>query len=63
MQYIRIILSIPVLLLGLYRLILIPERFDIFNFVITLILLVLGFLLAAKGLKGLREQKTDKRTK
>ena len=63
MQYIRIILSIPVLLLGLYRLILIPDHFDIINFVITLILLILGYLLAAKGLKGLREQKAEKRTK
>jgi|GEM_PF-1914214 len=63
MQYIRIIVSIPVLLLGLYRLIMIPVHFDILNIIITLILLVLGYLLASIGLKELRTQKAEKRTK
>ena len=63
MQYIRIILSIPVLLLGFYRSIVILDHFDIFNFIITLVLLVLGYLLASKGIKELRAQKAEKRTK
>ena len=60
MLYVRIILSIPMLLLGFYRLIVIFDHFDIFNLIITLVLLVLGYLLASKGIKELRAQKAEK---
>ncbi len=63
MLYVRIILSIPMLILGFYRLIVIFDHFDIFNLIITLVLLVLGYLLASKGIKELRAQKAGKSTK
>jgi hypothetical protein len=46
------------LFLGLYRLVMMQFSLsDIFNSIVTLVLLVLGYLVAAKGIKELRARK------
>lgn len=58
MAYVRIIIAIPMLFLGLYRMVMMSANHaDIFNLIITLVLLVLGYLVAAKGIKELRARK------
>ncbi|HPF44429.1 MAG TPA: hypothetical protein PKV15_06990 [Syntrophomonadaceae bacterium] len=58
MAYVRIIIATPMLFLGLYRLVMMQFSLsDIFNSIVTLVLLVLGYLVAAKGIKELRARK------
>jgi hypothetical protein len=61
MPYIKILLSIPLLLIALLGVIMtFANPFDIFNVIITLIFLVPGYVLASKGIKEIKARKSQK---
>jgi len=60
MPYIKILLSIPLLLIALLGVIMtFANPFDIFNVIITLIFLVPGYVLASKGKKEIKARKAE----
>lgn len=59
MAYIKIILSVPLLIIGLLGLLItLTSHFDIYSLILALIFLAPGCLLASNGLKDLKARKT-----